>query len=93
MSSNLELEFLVLILGSWQFTDVNALDGLHHNHIDPSLLPVIDDFKLPLIRFLSGAEGVYDGEELCKEFVQALFIKCLHPRSHFISSHITRLHI
>ena len=49
MSSNLELEFLVLILGSWKFTDVNALDGLHHIHIDPSLLPVVDDFKLPLI--------------------------------------------
>ena len=93
MSSNLELEFLVLILGSWQFTDVNALDGLHHIHIDPSLLPVVDDFKLPLIRFLSGAEGVYDGEELCKEFVQAPFIKCLHPRSRFIDSHIIRLHI
>jgi hypothetical protein len=93
MSSNLELEFLVLILGSWQFTDVNALDGLHHIHIDPSLLPVVYDFKLPLIRFLSGAEGVYDGEELCKEFVQAPLIKRLNPRFRFIDSHITRLHI
>ncbi len=49
MPRDLELKFLVLVLGAWYLADINALDGHHHIHVDPSLPTVVNDFELPLI--------------------------------------------
>ena len=92
MAADLEFELLILILGLWQLTNVDASNGLHYIDIDPSLCPVTNDLVLSFICLLLVAEDVYDLEEVSEEVVQLLFTKNLYCWTTF-NSVVIWLHI